>query len=108
MSDAERTTAGIRRTVGQVAVRDAPANLTVDRAALRRQDKLKYAVVPVEWLRAVAPIDTADRPSAKSLPADMIDALEEMIQAAKSDRELSVNEELALRAAAWPDETVAF
>lgn len=73
-----------------------------ERKAPAEKDNLRYAVVPIEWLRAVQPLDLKDRPRAQSIPADMVEALEELLAAAKAPERMTLDQELALRAAAWP------
>lgn len=83
------------RTLRQIAPTTAAEELV-------KKDNLRYAVVPIEWLRAVQPIDPRDRPSVRAIPSDMIAALEQLLSVAKSEKPLSLDEELVLRAAAWP------
>ncbi|NEP00411.1 MAG: hypothetical protein F6K58_17370 [Symploca sp. SIO2E9] len=62
---------------------------------------IRYAVVPVEKLRAINPkTDQEVIAAQKTLDQGTIEALEEMINAAKAGR-LEDNSVLSLRAAAW-------
>jgi hypothetical protein len=63
--------------------------------------KIKYSMIDAEKLRAINPMTDHEIIAAqKNVTADMIEALEQMINLAKSGR-LQSESVLALRAAAW-------
>jgi hypothetical protein len=71
---------------------------TFTRRVLR---KTKYAIVPVDQLRAINPKDDAEViDAANHVDDDMIKALEQMVHAAKAGK-LEGENSLALTAAAW-------
>jgi hypothetical protein len=62
---------------------------------------IKYAVIDAEKLRAINPLTDHEIIAAqKNVTADMIQALEQMVNAAKAGR-IHGEAVLALRAAAW-------
>lgn len=68
-------------------------------AEIRR--RTRFAVVPVEQLRAVNPLTDEEVVHAQSeVTEDMVQALEEMVNAAKAGQ-LAGRESLALSAVAW-------
>lgn len=65
------------------------------------QRQTRYAVVPVEQMRAINPLTDQEVSEAQAdITDDMIEALESMVNAAKAGR-LTGQEALALGAAAW-------
>jgi len=63
--------------------------------------RTRYAVIPVQQLRAINALDDEEvAAAARSVNPDMISALEEMVNAAKAGR-LEGESVLALGAAAW-------
>jgi hypothetical protein len=63
--------------------------------------KIKYSVIEAEKLRAINPLSDHEIIAAqKNVTADMIEALEQMINTAKAGK-LNSEAVLALRAAGW-------